>query len=142
MVSNALFCLQYVEAPTVSGAERQSLEGDLLALGEEIEEAWWAYRKTKALGDKQTYDRLVAEHDRLKAQIVELGQSNTEVLVTLEEAALSSAKGEGMLSVVRRVARSITINHSMDEATLTSISGRVSTCESLTAHSNRHHPNY
>jgi len=124
MVSNALFGLQYVAAPTFSGAERQTLEGDLLALDEEIEDAWTSWRKTKAIGDKQTYERLLAEHGRLKAQIVELGQSNTEVLATLEEKALQGAKGS-LLSVVRRVTKSIQINHEMNTVTLTTISGRV-----------------
>ncbi len=131
MVSNALFGLQWIAAPTDKGVESQELEDDLVGLELEIEDAWGAWRKTKALEAKSTYERLVAEQVRLKTQIVDMGQSNTEVLATLEETALSGATG-GLLSVVRRVAKSIQINHEMNTVIVTTISGRVSSADSKT----------
>jgi hypothetical protein len=129
LVSAALFNLQYVASPTDMGEKRLGLEQDLMALGLEIEDAWTVWRKTKALEAKETYERLLSEQIALKASIVEATQSNTEVLSTLEERALIGAGSKGLLSVVRQVAKSLVLNHTMDAITLTSISGRVVTLE-------------
>ena len=133
LVSAALFNLQYIASPTDLGEKRLELEQDLMALGLEIEDAWTVWRKTKALEAKETYERLLTEQTALKTSIVEASQSNTEVLSTLEERALMGVGSKGLLSVVRQVAKSLVLNHTMDSLTLTSISGRVVTLEASKA---------
>lgn len=117
---------QWVTSTTTKGQETHEFESALWGIGEEIEEAFLLWRRTKGLIEKNTYDRLISERESMKASLQALKGSNTEVLALIEEQALlrSSRTQEGLLGVLRQVVARIETNHEITELYLTTISGK------------------
>lgn len=88
LVCQALFESQWIEAPSVLGADLLSKERDLEALALEIEEAWGEWRRCKTLETRQLWERLTREEAVAKRALNELKGTNTEVLTSMEEQAL------------------------------------------------------
>lgn len=88
LVSQALFESQWIEAPSVNGADLLSKERDLEALALEIEEAWTAWRLSKTFEARKLWEGLTREAGEAKKAFEELKSTNTEVLTSMEEQAL------------------------------------------------------
>lgn len=126
-VSSALSNLQWEAAATVKGTDTFQLEQDHLGLSYALEEAFVTWKSTKSKADMLLYQRLLQESEEVRTQLNNLKSIDTEILLSMESAALLSANKtkEGLIAAVRKVATSITLDHECKVLTLTSISGKV-----------------
>ena len=122
-VANALFNLQWEAAPSEDGNERVNAEHTLGALHDDIGEAYAEWRKTKTREAKATYDLLQVDYSKASDSLLALKGKHTEVLASIEEAALLRNSGD-LIKSLRAVAVSVTLNHELTKITLKSISGK------------------
>ena len=122
-VATALFNLQWEAAPSEDGNERLDAEHTLGALHDDIGEAYADWRKSKTREAKATYDLLQADYSKAADALLALKGKHTEVLASIEEAALLRNNGD-LIKSLRAVTVSVSLNHELTEITLKSISGK------------------
>ena len=122
-VATALFNLQWEVAPSEDGNERLDAEHTLGALHDDIGEAYAEWRKAKTRESKATYDLLQADYSKAADALLALKGKHTEVLASIEEAALLRNSGD-LIKSLRAVTVSVTLNHELTKITLKSISGK------------------
>lgn len=122
-VATALFNLQWEAAPSEDGNERLDAEHTLGALDDDITEAYAEWRKLKTRESKATYDLLQADYSKASDALLALKGKHTEVLASIEDAALLRNSGD-LIKSLRAVTVSVTLNHELTEITLKSISGK------------------
>jgi DNA invertase Pin-like site-specific DNA recombinase len=122
-VATALFNLQWEAAPSEDGDERVGAEHTLGALHDDVGEAYAEWRKLKTRESKATYDLLQADYSKAKDALLVLKGKHTEVLASIEDAALLRNNGD-LIKSLRAVALSVILNHELTEITLKSISGK------------------
>lgn len=125
LVSQALFESQWVEAPSVLGADLLSKERDLEGLTLEIEEAWAAWRLSKTLEARKLWEGLTREAAEAKKALEELKSTNTEVLTSMEEGALlRHSKAGNILGAVGSVVTSASMDTECTTLLVRLISGK------------------
>lgn len=125
LVSQALFESQWVEAPSVHGADLLSKERDLEGLTLEIEEAWAAWRLSKTLEARKLWEGLTREAAEAKKALEELKSTNTEVLTSMEEGALlRHSKAGNILGAAGSVVTSAWMDTQCETLTVRLISGK------------------
>lgn len=125
LVSQALFESQWVEAPSVLGADLLSKERDLEALALEIEEAWGEWRRCKTLETRQLWERLTREEAEAKEALNELKGTNTELLTSMEEQTLlRHSKAGNILGAAGSVITSASMDTECTTLLLRLISGK------------------
>jgi DNA invertase Pin-like site-specific DNA recombinase len=132
LVSQALFESQWVEAPSVHGADLLSKERALEALTLEIEEAWTAWRLIKTLEARKLWEGLNREAAEAKKELVELKSTNTEVLASMEEAnLLRHSKAGNIIGAARSVITSASMDTECTTLSVRLISGKTVTVTTM-----------
>lgn len=135
LVSQALFESQWVEAPSVHGANLLSKERGLEALTLEIEEAWTAWRFSKTLEARKLWEGLTREAAEAKKALEELKFTNTEVLTSMEEGALlRHSKAGNILGAASSVITSASMDTECTTLLVRLISGKTVTVTTTNAH--------
>ena len=126
LVKQALFSSQYVASGSSKGGDILGLQGAIDALEDEVEDAYSHWRNVKTVQARQRWDRLVTEIDAMREELRDLQKSDTEVLLAIEEKALSRAAEHGsLINGLRSVAIKAIFNADCSQLELHTISGRV-----------------
>ena len=135
LVTQALFESQWIEAPSMLGADLLCKERDLEALALEIEEAWTAWRRSKTLEARKLWESLTREAAEAKKALEELKLTNTEVLTSMEEQALlRHSKAGNILGAAGSVITSASMDTECTTLLVRLISGKTVTVTNIIGH--------
>ena len=134
LVREALFSSQHVPSTSLKGSDILGLQGAIDALTEEIAEAYSHWKRVKTVEARQRWDRLVVEIGAMREELRELQKSDTEVLLAIEERALSRADKQGsLIHALRSVVVNATFSADCSQLDLSTISGKLVTVFTVTA---------
>jgi hypothetical protein len=125
LVSQALFESQWVKSNTNAGAETLLKEVEIDGLTLEVEEAYLHWRRVKTLEAKTIFERITRDLTLAREELTKVKGTNTEVLASMEEQALTRAsKGGSILNALGSVVTSASFNHECTELKVQTISGK------------------